>query len=107
MPIRRSLFCVTVSVLLLTALSSAVNPESTPTIHDRINGMKAADGLFPTAWDAKTGKLFLQIRKFDQDFLLVDSLPYGLGSNASGLAAGPLARSESYTSPASVPAFYW
>src|SRR3984885_6246267 len=90
MPIRRSLFCVTVSVLLLTALSSAVNPESTPTIHDRINGMKAADGLFPTAWDAKTGKLFLQIRKFDQDFLLVVSLPYGLGSNDIGLDRGRL-----------------
>src|ERR1700733_6422569 len=90
MPIPRSLFCVTVSVLLLTALSSAVNPESTPTIHDRINGMKAADGLFPTAWDAKTGKLFLQIRKFDQDFLLVVSLPYGLGSNDIGLDRGRL-----------------
>ena len=50
--------------------------------------MKAADGLFLTAWDGKTGKLFLQINKFDQDFLLVVSLPYGLGSNDIGLDRG-------------------
>ncbi len=96
MPIRRMLFFVTVCVLLSTGLSSAGNPasaanaESTPTIHDRIAGMKAADGLFPTAWDGKTGKLFLQISKFDQDFLLVVSLPYGLGSNDIGLDRGRL-----------------
>src|SRR5271170_7754148 len=96
MPIRRSLFFAALCVLLSTALSSAAdpasatNPESTPAIHDRIAGMKAADGLFPTAWDAKGGKLFLEIRKFDQDFLLVVSLPYGLGSNDIGLDRGRL-----------------
>jgi hypothetical protein len=92
MPIRRTLFLffVTLCVVLSTALCSAANPESTPTIHDRIAGMKAADGLFPTAWDARTGKIFLQIRKFDQDFLLVVSLPYGLGSNDIGLDRGRL-----------------
>jgi hypothetical protein len=96
MPIPRTPFFVMVCVLLSFVLSSAANPasaatpESTPTIHDRIAGMKAADGLFPTAWDAKAGKLFLQIRNFDQDFLLVVSLPYGLGSNDIGLDRGRL-----------------
>jgi len=90
MPIRRSLYFVTACVLLSTALSFASNPESTPSIHDRINGMKAADGLFPTAWDGKSGKFFLEIRKLDQDFLLVVSLPYGLGSNDIGLDRGRL-----------------
>ena len=90
MPIRRMLFFVAVCVLLSTPLFSAANPESTPTIHDRIAGMKATDGLFPTAWDAKSGKLFLEIRKFDQDFLYVVSLPYGLGSNDIGLDRGLL-----------------
>src|SRR5580692_9253989 len=90
MLLRRTLFFVTVSVVLATALCSAANPESTPTIHDRIAGMKAADGLFPTAWDAKSGKLFVEIHKFDQDFLLVGCLPYGLGSNDIGLDRGRL-----------------
>ncbi len=90
MPFRRRLFLLTLCVILSTAFSSAANAESTPVIHDRIAGMKAADGLFPTAWDAKTGKLFLRINKFDQDFLLVVSLPYGLGSNDIGLDRGRL-----------------
>jgi Met-zincin/Domain of unknown function (DUF5117) len=90
MRIRRLLSFLAVWILLSTALSSASNPEPIPTIHDRIAGMKAADGLFPTAWDAKSGKFFLQIRKFDQDFLLVVSLPYGLGSNDIGLDRGRL-----------------
>ena len=90
MPIRRTLLFVAAFLLLSTALLAAANPESTPTVHDRIAGMKAADGLFPTAWDAKTGHFFLTIRKFDQDFLFVISLPYGLGSNDIGLDRGLL-----------------
>jgi hypothetical protein len=96
MPIRRTLFFVAVCVLLSHALPypllGAANPESTPTIHDRVAGMKVADGLFPTAWDAKTGHFFVTVRKFDQDFLFVISLPYGLGSNDIGLDRGLLGR---------------
>jgi hypothetical protein len=79
-----------VCVLLSTAVLAAANPESTPTIRDRTKDMKAADGLFPTAWDAKTGRIFLVVRKFEQDFLYVVSLPYGLGSNDIGLDRGIL-----------------
>lgn len=90
MPIRRTLSCVAACVLISTALLAATNPEPTPAIRDRIKGMKAADGLFPTAWDAESGHLFLTIRNFDQDFLCVVSLPYGLGSNDIGLDRGLL-----------------
>ncbi len=108
MPIRRRfLCCAAVCVLLSHFLLAAENPESTPTIHDRINGMKTADGLFPTAWDAKNGQLFLTIHKFDQDFLLVVSLPYGLGSNDIGLDRGRWARTRSCILPASGRAFCW
>jgi hypothetical protein len=48
------------------------------------------DGLFPLQWNAKTGKLFLTIASFDKDFLLLDSLPYGVGSNDLGLDRGQL-----------------
>ncbi len=50
------------------------------------------DGLFPLGWDAKTGKLTLSIGSFDKDFLLLDSLPYGVGSNDLGLDRGQLGR---------------
>ncbi|MGA8618611.1 MAG: zinc-dependent metalloprotease [Candidatus Sulfotelmatobacter sp.] len=90
MPIRLKVFLISLSVLLSIFTLAAANPESTQTIHDRTSGMKATDGLFPTAWDAKTGHLFLTLRKFDQDFLFVVSLPYGLGSNDIGLDRGRL-----------------
>jgi hypothetical protein len=90
MPMRRTMFFVAVCLLLSTAAFAAANPESTPSIRDRTKDMKAADGLFPTAWDAKSGHLFLVIRKFEQDFLYAVSLPYGLGSNDVGLDRGRL-----------------
>jgi hypothetical protein len=90
MAIRRMLSCVVVCAILSTIVLAADNPGPTPTIRERTKGMKAADGLFPTAWDARTGHLFLTIRQFDQDFLFVVSLPYGLGSNDVGLDRGLL-----------------
>jgi hypothetical protein len=50
------------------------------------------DGFFPLSWDARTGKLLLTIDAFDKDFLLLDSLPYGVGSNDLGLDRGQLGR---------------
>ena len=48
------------------------------------------DGLFPLDYDAHTGKLYLTVRKLGSDFLLIGSLPYGLGSNDIGLDRGKL-----------------
>jgi len=90
MAIRRMLSCVGVCAILSTIVLAADNPGPTPTIRERTKSMKSTDGLFPTAWDARTGHLFLTIRQFDQDFLLVVSLPYGLGSNDVGLDRGLL-----------------
>jgi uncharacterized protein DUF4953/uncharacterized protein DUF5117 len=85
------------SVLLLTPFSSAaMTPEDAPkTLSQKIAGMERKDGLFPLDWDAKTGKLYLEIPQFavdgtGKDFLLLDQLPYGLGSNDVGLDRGQL-----------------
>jgi len=90
MRFRRALDCVALCILLSTVLLAVTTPESPPTIRDRTKGLKTAEGLFPTAWDAKSGQLFLTIRNFDQDFLFIVSLPYGLGSNDVGLDRGLL-----------------
>ena len=47
-------------------------------------------GFFPVYWDAKGGKMFLEIDKWDQEFLYVSSLPAGIGSNDLGLDRGQL-----------------
>ncbi len=85
-------------LLLTTSLSTvlpAQSPASTPTIATRTSGMKRIDGLLPLNWDAKAGKLYLEIPHFDaagnsQDFLYTHSLPYGTGSNDLGLDRGQI-----------------
>jgi hypothetical protein len=60
------------------------------TIEARTTGLKKMDGLFPLYWEAKTGKLLLEISAFDKDFLYLDQLPYGIGSNDLFLDRGQL-----------------
>jgi hypothetical protein len=64
-----------------------------PTIHEFSSTMKRMDGFFPMFWDARSGHLYLEVSKFDQDFLFLTSLPYGLGSNDIGLDRGKLSQS--------------
>jgi hypothetical protein len=45
-------------------------------------------GFLPLHWDAKTGRLYLEIPQLDADMLYFDSLPYGTGSNDLGLDRG-------------------
>ncbi len=56
-----------------------------PGISQITTGMTKSDGYFPFYWDAETGKIWLEIDKFDIEFLYVSSLPAGLGSNDIGL----------------------
>jgi hypothetical protein len=64
--------------------------EAPATISKKIAGMERIDGFFPLDWDGKTGRLYLELSGFDRDFLLLDQLPYGLGSNDVGLDRGQL-----------------
>lgn len=48
-------------------------------------GMQAYDGYFNFFWDEDKGKIWLEVDKLDQEFLYVNSLPAGLGSNDIGL----------------------
>jgi hypothetical protein len=59
-------------------------------IETRTAGLKKLDGFFPLYWESKTGKLLLEIPSFDQDFLYLDQLPYGIGSNDLFLDRGQL-----------------
>lgn len=56
-----------------------------PSIERKTAGMEKAPGFFSTYWDGRTGKIWLEIDKLDIEFLYVNSLPAGLGSNDIGL----------------------
>ena len=56
-----------------------------PVIAQTTAGLERQEGFFPVYWDARTGKVWLEIPALDTDFLYVHSLVAGLGSNDVGL----------------------
>src|SRR5579872_2170627 len=60
----------------------------TPSIEERVASMQKLDGYFPLYWDERTGSIFLEIPRFDVEFLLTTGLAAGLGSNDLGLDRG-------------------
>ena len=63
-------------------------PAGESSIAKKISGMKRMAGFIPLDWDEKEGKLYIEIGNFNKDFLLFNSLPYGVGSNDLGLDRG-------------------
>jgi hypothetical protein len=62
-------------------------------ISEKVAGMQKFPGFFPFYWDAKAGKIWLEIDKWNTEFLYVESLPAGIGSNDIGLDRGQLGNS--------------
>jgi hypothetical protein len=50
--------------------------------------MRKIDGYIPLYWDERTGSMFLEVPKFDTEFLMALGLSAGLGSNDIGLDRG-------------------
>ncbi len=71
--------------------SAAAKPSLPATMTARVAGMQHLPGFLPLDWDAKNGKLYLEIPKLGTDLLYTDSLPYGTGSNDLGLDRGQTA----------------
>jgi len=77
----RKWFAGFLSVCLLGVFLGA----EVPSIERKTAGMEKSPGFFSTYWDGRTGKIWLEIDKLDVEFLYVNSLPAGLGSNDIGL----------------------
>lgn len=69
-------------VTLLTIVSFDVTAQS---ISEKTSNMKAYEGFFNFWWDDDTGKIWLEIDKLDEEFIYVNSLAAGIGSNDIGL----------------------
>jgi uncharacterized protein DUF4953/uncharacterized protein DUF5117 len=65
-----------------------VEPVARKTIDQKTSGMQKLPGFFTYYWDAREGKLWLQIDKWNRPFLYYESLPNGVGSNDVGLDRG-------------------
>jgi hypothetical protein len=82
------------TLIVLTPASSLrawqEEKQDPPSIAEKTEGMERIDGFIPMYWDAKTGKLWLEIDRFDEEVLHYASLPAGIGSNDIGLDRGQL-----------------
>jgi hypothetical protein len=77
-------------LLLPFLITSTAFAQSLPSIASKTAGMKKYPGFHTFYWDEANGKIWLEIDRFEQDFLYVNSLPGGLGSNDIGLDRGQL-----------------
>jgi hypothetical protein len=72
--------------------AAAARPETpqTATIAEKTTGAQKLPGYFNLYWDARQGKLWLEIDKWSTEFLYQSGLPAGIGSNDIGLDRGQL-----------------
>jgi hypothetical protein len=84
----------TFSAALFAQPSATAKPDAAvPTLAVKTASMQHMQGFLPLDWDAKTGRLYLEIPHLDAAgrspaILYTDSLPYGTGSNDLGLDRG-------------------
>ncbi len=90
---RRFYLLLTCSLLTgstLFAQAPTPAPASTTSIDAFTKGMERNPGFLTYYWDAKKGKVWLEIDKFDTELLYYPTLAQGVGSNDIGLDRGRL-----------------
>jgi hypothetical protein len=75
---------------LLAQAKDEVAADKTTSISEKTKSMEKMAGYFNIYWDAKAGKLWLEIDKWGTEFLYQSSMPAGIGSNDIGLDRGQL-----------------
>ncbi len=96
LPLLAALLLAAPSLTAVSQEPAAAPKPATPTsLASRIAGMRHMYGFLPLDWDAKAGKLYLEIpaalAQPGAELLYTDSLPYGTGSNDLGLDRGQTA----------------
>jgi Met-zincin/Domain of unknown function (DUF5117) len=92
--VKRSLCLLLLCLLTLSSVCLAAHPDTaqTPSITEKTAGMQKYPGYFNLYWDAKLGKLWVEIDKWNTEFLYQTGLPAGVGSNDIGLDRGQLGK---------------
>ena len=79
-------FCLSLS---LSSIALAQTPAR-KTISSVTDKLQKIDGFVPLYVDAEAGKIYLEITRWNEEFLYLVSLPTGVGSNPIGLDRGQL-----------------
>ena len=79
-----------IKTFILLIISHLAFSQETKTIEAFTTGMEKKEGFLNFYWNAKEGKIWLEIDKFDTELLYYPSLAQGVGSNDIGLDRGRL-----------------
>lgn len=74
-----------IALAFLCISSVALAQEDIPTISEKTQNLEKHQGYFTYYWDELEGKVWLEIDNFNREFLYVNSLAAGVGSNDIGL----------------------
>jgi hypothetical protein len=75
--------------LFITQLLVA-EPDSTKSYSSIVENLEKHDGFITFYWDNDKGKILFELENLDVEFLYVNSLPRGIGSNDIGIDRGQL-----------------
>ncbi|MBD3297918.1 MAG: DUF5117 domain-containing protein [candidate division Zixibacteria bacterium] len=82
---------ITTLLLIAVFAAGAAAQENEPlSIAEHTRGMARHEGFVPYYWDANTGTVWLELSDFGREFLYVNYLSRGLGSNDVGLDRGQI-----------------
>ena len=79
-----------IKTFILLIISTLAFSQELKTIEAFTTGMEKKEGFLNFYWNAKEGKIWLEINKFDTELLYYPSLAQGIGSNDIGLDRGRL-----------------
>ena len=84
------LYCVLRASPAASQVPARPDTPVTPSIADKTASAQKLAGYFNLYWDAKQGKLWLEIDQWNSEFLYQSGLSAGVGSNDIGLDRGQL-----------------
>ena len=70
--------------------ATEAKPQEPKPIADKTAKLSKVDGFLPLYWDEATGKVLMEVPRFDREFLYQVTLTTGVGSNPIGLDRGQL-----------------
>ncbi|MFT4758071.1 MAG: hypothetical protein ACI9XO_000815 [Paraglaciecola sp.] len=85
-------YLIVLALLFSTNVLLAQEKKAPKTFDELTTDLQKQTGYFDFYWDEKQGKIWVEIDKLDTEFLYVNSLPAGIGSNDIGLDRGQLGR---------------
>ncbi len=77
-------------VLLCVSVSATAQAAGRKSISSVVEKLQKIDGFIPIYVNADEGKIYIEISRFNSEFLYLVSLPAGVGSNPIGLDRGQL-----------------